>query len=253
MSREEPEAGRPVFHTLAVFAAMIGVLAFANWKASGGPGSLGAVIAAWKWWLVALSALGLAAILVRWFSVAWWRIAIAGALVALVAALGKGGPVAPFLVGVAGVSVVALSRRGETREWIGGSWDFAKDILPLLLAGILIVGFLLGRPGYQGLIPQSWEEQLVGGNSLRSTFVATVASGLMYFCTLTEVPIVQGLMGAGMGKGPALAFLLAGPAVSLPNILILRSIVGTRKTLVYLALVIVMATLTGSIFGAVAG
>jgi uncharacterized membrane protein YraQ (UPF0718 family) len=115
-----------------------------------------------------------------------------------------------------------------------------------------VVGLLLGRPEAEGLIPSRWVIHLVGGDSVRSSFVAALASGLMYFCTLTEVPIVQGLMGSGMGKGPALAFLLAGPAVSLPNILILRRIVGTRKTVVYLVLVVVMATATGAVFGALA-
>ncbi len=143
--------------------------------------------------------------------------------------------------------------RGELREWLEATWGFAKQILPLLLIGVLVSGFLLGRPGggHEGVIPAKWIDTAVGGNSLRANFVASVAGAFMYFATLTEVPIVQGLMGAGMGKGPALALLLAGPAVSLPSMFVLCSIMGTRKTVVYVSLVIVMATISGIVFGAV--
>jgi len=122
--------------------------------------------------------------------------------------------------------------------------------MPLLFYGILIAGFLLGRPGHEGLMPSAWVAEAVGGNSLGSNLVASVAGAFMYFATLTEVPILQGLMGSGMGKGPALALLLAGPALSLPNMLVIRSVMGTRKTLVFVALVVVLATVAGLIFGA---
>jgi len=145
--------------------------------------------------------------------------------------------------------VVAGTGTSETRRWMDGSWRFARQILPLLLIGIVVVGALLGRPGHDGLIPARWIDMLVGGNSVRSNLIAALAGGLMYFCTLTEVPVVQGLMGAGMGEGPALAFLLAGPAVSLPNVLIMHSVVGVRKTAVYLTLVVTLATVTGILFG----
>lgn len=141
-------------------------------------------------------------------------------------------------------------KKDELTDWTLASWGFAKQILPLLLLGVLISGFLLGRPGHEGLIPSSVVEKLVGGNSLFANFFASVASTLMYFATLTEVPILQGLMGAGMGKGPALALLLAGPALSLPSMLVLRKIMGTKKTLVYASLVVIMATLSGIIYGA---
>jgi len=114
---------------------------------------------------------------------------------------------------------------------------------------VLIAGFLLGRPGEQGLVPSAWVAAAVGGNSLGANLVASVIGAFMYFATLTEVPIVQGLLGAGMGKGPALALLLAGPALSLPNMLVIRSILGTEKTLVYVALVVVMATASGLVYG----
>lgn len=144
--------------------------------------------------------------------------------------------------------------RDELGEWVEGTWFFAKQILPLLFAGVLVAGFLMGRPDTDsGLIPVHYITRLVGGNSLWANLLASVSGALMYFATLTEVPILQGLLGSGMGKGPALALLLAGPAVSLPNMLVIRSVIGTKKTLTYLFLVVIMATITGMIFGAVRG
>ncbi len=145
-------------------------------------------------------------------------------------------------------------RREELWEWVEATWGFAQQILPLLLLGVLASGFLLGRPGpgHEGVIPTAWVNAAVGGNSLGANFFAAVAGAFMYFATLTEVPIVQGLMGAGMGKGPALALLLAGPAVSLPSMFVLCSIMGTKKTVVYALLVVIMATVSGMMFGAFA-
>jgi len=142
--------------------------------------------------------------------------------------------------------------RDELASWGASSWDYAKLIFPLLLGGVLIAGFLLGRPGHEGLIPSTWVDAVVGGNSLGANFVASVVGAFMYFATLTEVPIVQGLMGSGMGKGPALALLLAGPALSLPSMLVIRQVLGTHKTVTYVALVVLMATLTGWLFGQLA-
>jgi uncharacterized membrane protein YraQ (UPF0718 family) len=140
--------------------------------------------------------------------------------------------------------------REELKEWMGATWIFAQQILPLLLGGVLVAGFLLGRPGTDaGIIPSRFIEGLVGGNSLWANFFASFSGALMYFATLTEIPILQGLMGSGMGKGPALALLLAGPALSLPSMIVIRSIVGTKKMLVYVGLVVVMATATGLLFG----
>lgn len=144
-------------------------------------------------------------------------------------------------------------RRDELKEWSQSTWILAKQILPLLFAGVLLAGFLLGRPGHEGLVPSSWISGLVGGNSPWANLFASVAGALMYFATLTEVPILQGLLGSGMGQGPALALLLAGPAVSLPSLLVIRSIMGTKKTLVYVSLVVIMATLTGLLFGWLVG
>lgn len=159
----------------------------------------------------------------------------------------------------AGAALLALAwmlgswfRREELGEWTESTWGFAKQIVPLLFAGVLVAGLLLDSPGGNGLIPAPWIAGLLGGNSLRANLSASMIGSLMYFATLTEVPIVGGLMKAGMGQGPALALLLAGPALSLPNMLVIRSIMGTRKTLVYLLLVVVMATISGMVFGAFA-
>jgi uncharacterized membrane protein YraQ (UPF0718 family) len=149
------------------------------------------------------------------------------------------------------LAAVRWFRREELGEWFGATWGFAKQILPLLLAGVLVAGFLLGRPGHEAMIPSRWVAQLVGGNSLTANLFASVSGALMYFATLTEVPILQGLMGAGMGKGPALALLLAGPALSLPNMLVIRSVLGTQKTITYVALVVVLSTTAGLFYGSI--
>jgi len=151
---------------------------------------------------------------------------------------------------VLGFMLFKWFRRDELSSWTDSTWGFAKQIFPLLIGGVFVAGLLLGRPGHQALIPNSWISYMVGGNSLFSNFFASLSGALMYFATLTEVPIVQGLMGAGMGKGPALSLLLAGPALSLPAMLVLRSIMGTKKMLVYVSLVVIMATITGMIYGA---
>ena len=154
-----------------------------------------------------------------------------------------------FGVALAGV-IVAWFKKDELKSWSASSWEYAKMIMPLLFIGVLIAGFLLGRPGHEGAIPAQWVADLVGGNSLWANLFASVVGAFMYFATLTEVPILEGLMGAGMGKGPALALLLAGPALSLPNMLVIRGVLGNKKTAVYVALVVVMATISGLIYGA---
>ncbi len=153
------------------------------------------------------------------------------------------------LIAVLAFMVFGWFKNEERKEWGKESWGFAVQILPLLFMGVLAAGFLLGRPGHEALIPSKWIVSLVGGNSLWSNLFASVAGALMYFATLTEVPILQGLIGSGMGKGPALALLLAGPALSLPNMIVINSIMGLKKTVVYIGLVIVMATATGMLYG----
>ena len=147
--------------------------------------------------------------------------------------------------------LVKWFNRQELNDWVLSSWIFAKQILPLLFGGVLVAGFLLGRPNTDaGIIPSRFVSLLVGGNSILANFYASVFGAFMYFATLTEVPILQGLLGSGMGKGPALALLLSGPALSLPSMLVLVSIMGLKKTLVYVLLVIVLSTIAGFLFGA---
>jgi uncharacterized membrane protein YraQ (UPF0718 family) len=162
-----------------------------------------------------------------------------------------------YLTGAAGlVLAFSLSRwytRGELAEWCEASWGFARQIMPLLLMGVLAAGLLLGRPGHEGLIPSSWIARLVGGNSFGANIFAAVSGAFMYFATLTEVPIIEGLRGSGMHSGPALSLLLSGPAVSLPSILVMRSIMGGKKTAVFLVLVVVLSAVTGTVFGVMQG
>jgi len=156
-----------------------------------------------------------------------------------------------FFLVVLGLMLVNWFKKEELKEWTFASWGFALQILPLLLGGVLISGFLLGRVGHEGVIPSRWVEALVGGNSFRANFFSSIVAAFMYFATLTEVPILQGLIGSGMGKGPALALLLAGPALSLPSMLAIRGVIDTKKTVVYGGLVVIMATISGMIFGAI--
>ena len=240
------EAEKPLSVTVAFFGLMIGILVFANWAAADSETWMR--IHAWRWQITALLAAALGALLVwRWH----WPpgpVMILAAAVSLAAFLLPGVPELAFVIGVGGLMMIAASRV-EDREWAAQTWDFTKQIMPLLLIGVFVAGFALGRPGHEGIIPSAWVAAAVGDNSLSSTAIAAVVGALMYFSTLTEVPIVEALLGAGMGKGPALALLLAGPALSLPNLLVIRTVLGTEKTLVYCALVVLMATITGVVYG----
>ena len=155
-----------------------------------------------------------------------------------------------FLLGVLGFMLKAWFTRDECKDWVDATWGFMKQIFPLLFGGVMVAGFLLGRPGHQALIPEQWIQSLVGGNSLWANLFASVAGAFMYFATLTEVPILQGLLGAGMGKGPALALLLAGPALSLPNMLVIGGVIGFKKTAVFCGIIVVMSTIAGMVYGA---
>jgi hypothetical protein len=245
-----PEVRRPLWQNAVFFAARVAILVFANWGAPAAPAGTWYAIYSVKWYLTLLAAFLLGGVLLAWFQAGWRRVLIPGVAVA-VAGLGfPAAPLVPFTAGVVGLSVATATDDGELHEWFEAAWGFAKQILPLLLVGVLAAGLLLGRPGHEGIIPSSWIAASVGGNSLSANLFASVAGALMYFATLTEVPIVQGLLGSGMGKGPALALLLAGPAVSLPNILVIRSIMGTKKTAAFVSLTVVLATMTGMVFGA---
>jgi len=255
LAPEAPPAERPLWKTAVLFALMIGVLVFANW---GPPGALTVHLDD------ATTVSGLRAgeeadaLLLRVpeaeeplripherivsreytpsaYTTLWQnRLLVAGALLAALVVVGF------MWVG-----------KGEARSWGQSTWDYAKLILPYLFGGVLVAGFLLGRPGAEALIPSGWVEGAVGGNTWTACAIASVAGAFMYFATLTEVPILQGLLGTGMGDGPALALLLAGPALSLPNMLVIRRVLGTKKTLVYLVLVVLVATLTGKLYGTV--
>ena len=246
----EPEATRPLWQNAVYFASMVAVLVFANWARPEGDGGAWAAIFNAKWLLTAAAAAVFAVVLVLWFGLTWWKMVLVAAPTALLAALFPREPMIPFGAAVLGLSAVTATSQGETGEWFKSSWGFARQILPLLFAGVLVAGALLGRPEHEGLIPSGWVARAVGGNSLGANLFAAVAGAFMYFATLTEVPILQGLLGSGMGNGPALALLLAGPALSLPNMLVIRSVMGTQKTVVYVALVVVMATISGLLYGA---
>ncbi|BDV00369.1 permease [Thermodesulfomicrobium sp. WS] len=246
-SDEEPV--RPLWQTAIYFALMVAILVFANWGRPQEDTGLWAAIFAAKWWLTSVAAAGLAVVLVSWMRLAAWKVGLTALATALTAVAFPQEPVAAFTVGVVGLSWMTSVDPGESGQWFSTSWTFAKQILPLLLGGVLVAGFLLGRVGHEGIIPSSWVAGFVGGNSLMANFFASFVGAFMYFATLTEVPIVQGLIGAGMGKGPALSLLLAGPALSLPNMLVIGSIMGARKTVVFVSLVVVMATVSGWAFG----
>jgi uncharacterized membrane protein YraQ (UPF0718 family) len=245
----EPEVRRPLWQNVVYFASMVGVLIFATWGKSDNPVGLWNAVYSLKWLTTGLFAALLGFLLVLWFRVKAFKVLLAAAMVLALALMFPHEPLVAFSAGIIGVSVLATTTRGETETWFLSTWDFAKQITPLLFGGVLVAGFLLGRPGYEGIIPSHWVGGLVGGNSLWANFFASIVGAFMYFATLTEVPILQGLIGAGMGKGPALALLLAGPALSLPSMLVLRSVMGTKKTVVFCSLVVVMATTSGMIFG----
>ena len=230
-----------------------------------------------KWLVTAGFAVAFSLILVFWFAITWWKVVLAAVpAVILALALPMQGMMLmiPFAAAVVGLSGIVSTNKGEAGEWFAATWAFAKQILPLLFFGVLVAGFLLGRVDHEGFIPSKYVKMLVGDSPdtffaitgsgggafeslaravwpLWTNFFSSVFGAFMYFATLTEVPILQGLIGSGMGKGPALALLLAGPALSLPSMLVLRSIMGTGKTVVFVSLVVVMSTITGMVFGAI--
>jgi uncharacterized protein len=249
MALPEPDGVRPLRQTAAFFAAQVAILVFANWARPEDPSGLWFAVWRVKWWLTAAGAAALGAVLVRWFGLKPWKaLAVAVPVAALGLAL-PDRPVLAFSAGVIGLALLTARDQGELGQWFSSSWGYAKQILPLLLGGVMVAGFLLGRPDHEGMVPSEWVAGAVGGNGLGATLFAAVAGALMYFATLTEVPIVQGLIGAGMGPGPALALLLAGPALSLPSMIVIASVIGWKKTSVYIGLVVVLATVTGMIYG----
>lgn len=258
-----PPEKRPIWQTSVHFFTLVLILVFANWGAPAASDTgLWHSIFTYKWHITGALALLLCWSLVRilklrllWVSLGAVATAISVFLANLLIDNAKLVPLVPMIVAITALSLILLfdKREEENREWAFASWGFAKQILPLLAVGVVFAGFLLGSThddtAIAGIIPNSWIEWAVGGNSLLSNFFASFTGAFMYFATLTEVPIVQGLLASGMGKGPALALLLAGPSLSLPNMLVIRGVLGTKKTAVYVALVIVMATISGFVFG----
>ena len=249
MHLPESEVERPLWQNTLFFGAMVLLLIFATWGKPETAGGFWSTVYTVKWWLAGFFAIGLGGMMIHWMGVKTVKVVLAALSVLILALAVPQNPLVAFSVGIVAFVFLLTTTRGETETWFLSSWDFAKQIAPLLLAGVLAAGFLLGRPGSEGLIPSQWVSSLVGGNSLGANLFASLVGAFMYFATLTEVPILQGLIGAGMGKGPALALLLAGPALSLPNMLVIRSVIGTAKTIVFVSLVVVMATISGLIFG----
>lgn len=258
-----PPEKRPMWQTSFHFFTLVLILVFANWgsPASGDTG-LWQTIFAYKWYVVGALSLLLCWSLIRILKLkAVW--VLLGAIVTVTSAILSNNlitneklvPLVPMIVAIICLSVILLLDKddAENRDWLFSSWGFAKQIMPLLAVGVITAGFLLGSThdstSIAGIVPNEWIQLVVGGNSLLSNFFASFTGAFMYFATLTEVPIIQGLLASGMGKGPALALLLAGPSLSLPSMLVINQVLGFKKTAVYVALVIVMATLSGWVFG----
>lgn len=252
---EIPEK-RPMWRTAFHFFTLVLILVFANWGKPGEGDTSGTWFWLWanKWVITSAFGLLLVYSLIFILKLKWQHVLLAVVATAASAFLSTS-PLVPMVVGLAALSVITLidQQDPDNKEWTLATWDFMKQIMPLLAIGVVIAGFLLGSThdgtAMAGIIPNAWIANLVGGNSVSSNLFASVVGAFMYFATLTEVPILQGLMAAGMGKGPALALLLAGPSLSLPNMIVIRGIIGTQKTVVYVALVVVMATITGLIYG----
>jgi len=252
MAMPQEDESRPLWQTSFHFFVLVFILIFVNWGKPDTDSGFWYFLYAQKWLITAFFGIMFAGSLVFILKLKKLWVGIGTLLVLISALIWPATPLIAFVVAVTALSVILSFSRGEGEDWMNESWGFAKQILPLLAAGVLVAGFLLGtQDGGRGIIPNEWIAGLVGGNSLFANFFASIVGAFMYFATLTEVPILQGLLNAGMGKGPALALLLAGPALSLPNMLVIRGVIGTQKTVVYVSLVVVMATLSGIIYGSI--
>ncbi len=249
MAMPTEEVKRSLWQTTIYFATMIGVLVFANWGRPQEATGLWAAIFAAKWQITSVFAAVLGLILILWFGMRAWKVGLIALPVVVLALVFPDQPIIAFTAGFIGLSIFTSTDKGESGAWFASSWRFAKQILPLLLFGVLVAGALLGRVGHEGLIPSEWVARAVGGNSLGANFFAAIAGAFMYFATLTEVPIIQGLIGSGMGQGPALTLLLAGPALSLPSMLVINTVLGLKKTATFVALTVVFSTLCGMLYG----
>ncbi len=247
----EPEKGRPLWQTLIHFGLMILILIVVNW-AKPNPNTYTPVtdwIYAYRWILTGVLTLLFGISLSVFYGFKMWKVLVSVIMVSGVGLFFPAQPLIAFVTAVFVFSLWLVFETGELKDWLDSTWDFAKLIIPLLFMGVMIAGALLGRPGNEAWIPNRWIEAAVGGNSLLANFFAAISGAFMYFATLTEVPILQGLLGSGMGKGPALALLLAGPALSLPSMLVINTVLGPKKTATYVGLVVVFSTITGYFFG----
>ena len=250
---------RPMWQTSLHFFTMVLILVFANWgkPADGDTTSAWYYLWAYKWHITGAMSMVLVYSMIYVLKLKSWHVMLGAAVTALSAFLFTN-PSITMVVGISAISVISLldkSEDGENKEWIISTWGFTKQIVPLLAIGVVVAGFLLGsthdNTAIAGVIPNHWISWLVGGNSIGANFFASFVGAFMYFATLTEVPILQGLIASGMGKGPALALLLAGPSLSLPNMLVIRGVMGTQKTIVYVLLVVILSTIAGLIFGSI--
>ena len=271
---DDEKGDRPLWQVALYFLSMVGILVFANWARPQETSGLWFAIFKAKWIVTSLFAALMGFCLWRFFKVRLAWIALAAAPAAGLAFALPQYPVAAFAAGSAGLAALTFAGGAELKDWRDQSWGFAKQILPLLFMGVLAAGFFLGSPDSvdAGIVPNIWIQALVGDSPqallsilgrpeavapawlsflwpLWTNLFASLTGALMYFATLTEVPILRGLLDSGMGQGPALALLLAGPALSLPNMLVINSILGPKKTLTFVGLVVVMATVTGMVFG----
>lgn len=255
---------RPMWKTSFHFFTLVLILVFANWgaPAASDTSSLWYYIFTYKWVITGGLALLLCYSLIAILKIKWFWVAGGAGATILAAVLSNifisnpaFVPLVPMVVAIASLSIMTLLDKTDedNKAWTLSAWGFAKQIMPLLAVGVITAGFLLGSThgdtSIAGVIPNEWISWAVGGNSIWSNMFASVVGAFMYFATLTEVPIIQGLLASGMGKGPALALLLAGPSLSLPNMLVIKSVMGTQKTIVFVVLVIIMATISGMVYG----
>ena len=250
LAMPEVEESHPLWQTSLHFFILVAILVFVNWGKPIETDGFWYFMYANKWYITSLFGIGFAISMIYVIGVKKLYVLLGVLAVIISAIFFYHTPTVPFIIGVIATALALTFTEGEPNQWLGETWGFTKQIMPLLGAGVLVAGFLLGSAeGNGGIIPKDWIYTLVGGNSLFSNFFASITGAFMYFATLTEIPILQGLINNGMGKGPALALLLAGPALSLPNMLVIRGVIGTQKTVVYVTLVIIMATISGLIYG----
>lgn len=272
---EDERGNRPLWQVVVYFLAMVGILVFANWARPQESGGLWYAIFRFKWVITTGFAVLLGVSLWKFFGVKPVYVALAMLPALVLGFIFQAHPIVAFTAGSAGLAALTFFGGAELKDWRDQTWGFGKQITPLLLGGVLAAGFFLGSPEGKdaGLVPNIWIQALVGDSPASlltllgygsnapgwltmiwpvwTNFFASLTGALMYFATLTEVPILRGLIDSGMGQGPALALLLAGPSLSLPSLLVINSMIGPKKTVAYVSLVVVMATLTGIVFGAI--